>query len=85
MIVRGSWSVKVEAVLRRIKWILQQKTSTERLKNSIRHNDDDDDNDGSNDKVIIFTEWNEAMAILALSLSDNGIHAALFRGNMKII
>lgn len=79
--MKGSWSVKIEAVVRRVKWILSQQHSGSSSCIGIVENDENKEIKNK-DKVIIFTEWNEGMTVIQSCLYENNIDALLYRGNI---
>ena len=59
LVVRGSWGTKVEAVTRRVLWLL------------------DGDRPGASPdvKAIVFSEWEDALRVVAAALRANGVAA----------
>ena len=59
LVVRGSWGTKVEAVTRRVLWLL----------------DGDRPGARADVKAIVFSEWEDALRVVAAALHANGVAA----------
>ena len=59
LVVRGSWGTKVEAVTRRVLWLLGRRQAGAR----------------ADVKAIVFSEWEDALRVVAAALHANGVAA----------
>ncbi|KAF8820231.1 SNF2 family N-terminal domain-containing protein, partial [Cardiosporidium cionae] len=80
--LRGSHSTKFETILKRIQWILKKSPSTASLSSTLPAAIASSASIPP-DKMIVFSEWNEALDMLCAALEENAMDYIRYNGSRQ--